>query len=224
MADITLPCERCGAHTTVSEYADPAGLHCAKCGAPLTLPTRASQRKAEDLLPENLRKARQDAEERARQNPNPPPSFREVLARVHRPRIRRSRFLIFRDTIIALLLFLALGSALAYLRYGDGLARWLPEIPLEQFKLYGAGALLFFHVVIVIDALTQDFLTGLFCFLIPGFSLYYLFSESDSFVLRAVVGALLVAFGWDFILLAYQLGLQFFNAVNEWLARGGDWK
>jgi hypothetical protein len=224
MADIRLHCNQCGTDTTVSEYADPESLSCSRCGVRLAFPTTSAKRSAEDLLPENLRRARQEAEARAAQNPTQPVSFREVLARVHKPRLRRSRFLIFRDTIIGSLVFLLLGGLLVYLRFYGGLQRWAPDIPMETFKQIGAGALLFFHVVIVIDALTSDFLTGLFCFLIPGFSLYYLFSESDSFLLRAVVGALLIAFGWDFALIAYQLGQNAFHAINEWLARGGEWR
>jgi hypothetical protein len=93
---------------------------------------------------------------------------------------------------------------------------------LDSFRAGGALAILFFHVVIVIEALTTNFLTGLLCLLLPGYSVYYLFTESDSFWLRAIVLALVVAFGWDFVYYVKDYALGVFHFISNWLEAGGE--
>ena len=120
------------------------------------------------------------------------------------------------------MLFVFLGAALVYLRFFKGYTHFLAEDDLNLLQTGGALAILFFHLVIVIEAFTTDFLTGLFCLVVPGYSLYYLLTESDSFWLRAIVLALLAAFGLDFALFCKDYLMQGYTFINNWLAAGGE--
>lgn len=223
MADIILTCPACKATLKLSEYAKPDHLACPSCQTPLTMPDTRPAQASDRLLPQSVRDARAAAAARTAQPDQPEPDLLEVVTSIHsRRRKRRVRTESVRPVLLTFLLFLALGGALIYLRYFKGYTHFLPESDLDLLRAGGAIALLFFHLVIVVEAFTSDFLTGLFCLAIPGYSLYYLFGESDSFALRAIVLALLAAFGLDFVLFAKGYALQTYDFINAWLEAGGE--
>ncbi len=220
MADITLVCKSCGASLTLSEYAKPDNLTCPACKALMSMP-EAKNQKSDRFLPEHLRQAKAEAAKTAGTG-TPDVPLNSLTAQIHnRPR-RRFRMETFLPVLKASLLFAGLTALFVYLRYFRGYTLFLEPSDLDLFRLGGAGAILFFHVVIVIEALTSSFLTGLLCLLLPGYSLYYLFTESDTFWLRAVILALAVAFGRDFVFYTQDYALSAFAYINAWLAAGGE--
>lgn len=220
MADITLTCARCGAEITLSQYAQPDSLVCSKCQAPLAMPA-AEQLNSERLLPENIRKAKADAAAAKAANPDKRDiPLLDITSQIHH-RKRRVRMDSLMPTAKAFALFLVLTAVFVYLRFFNGYQLFLAKDDLALLRIGGTVAILFFHVSIVIEALTNDFLTGLLCLLVPGYSLYYLFTESDSFWLRAIMMALIIAFGKDFAYYVQDYAMSLFNFINAWLESGG---
>jgi hypothetical protein len=220
MADITITCKSCSATLTLSEYAKPDNLLCPACKAPLTMPSPV-ELKSDRFLPEHLRQAKAQAAESA--TPDlPAVQLKDIATQIHNNRRKRVRMETVMPTLKAFVLFALLAGILSYLRYFDGYQLILEPSDLDSFRFGGAIAILFFHVVIVIEASTQNFLTGLLCLLLPGYSIYYLFTESDSFWLRAIVMALVVAFGPDFVFYVKDYALAVFNFISAWLEAGGE--
>jgi hypothetical protein len=220
MADITLSCEACGATLTISEYAQPDNLACPKCAKPLIMPG-AKTESSDRLLPASVRKAKADAQAiKEARGEQPEVVLTDISKNIHRNVKRRSRSELVVPTIKALLLFFVLAGALAYLRFFDGYRLFLPAEQFDSVRFGGFLAILFFHVVVVVEALTYDFLTGLFCLLVPGYSLYYLFTTSDSFWLRSIMLSLVIVFGRDFVFYSHDYAMGFYNYVNVWLEAG----
>jgi len=61
------------------------------------------------------------------------------------------------------------------------------------------------HLTVVVDAFSDNIMTGLLCLFIPFYSIFYLYSQCDSYVLRLAVGVLLAPFGWDGVARVYGL-------------------
>ena len=224
MADIILTCKACQATLKLSEYAKPGNLVCPSCRAPMTMPEPSRANTSEQILPAHVRQAKAEAEAlRQERGDQPEVQLTEVSSSIHsRRRKRKVRYDTFMPTLKAAILFVVLGAALIYVRFFKGYTYFLAESDLDLLRMGGSLAILFFHLVVVIEAFTTDFFTGLFCLIIPGYSLYYLLTESDSFWLRAIVLALLAAFGLDFGLYVQAYALQAYNFINDWLAAGGE--
>jgi hypothetical protein len=220
MADITVTCKECGTSITLSEYAKPDNLLCPACKKPMSMP-ELQLPSSDRFLPEQIRRVK--AEAAIEDDPDKPRiQLKDIPGQIHNNRRRRVRMEGVLPTIKAALLFVVLAGALVYLRYFDGYKMILEPTDFDSLKFGGALAILFFHVVIVVEAMTTNFLTGLLCLLIPGYSLYYLFTESDSFWLRSIVMALVVAFGPDFVYYVKDYAMSVFNFVNAWLEAGGE--
>lgn len=220
MADITLTCDACGATLTLSEYARPDHLACPKCGKALAMPD-AKKEPNGLLLPEHIRKAKADAKAALEARGGQPDiQLSDVSTHIHDRGPRRMKTELIVPTLKAAALFLCLAGGLGYLRYFDGYQLLLPKEGLDTVRLAGFYAILFFHIVIVIEALTTDFVTGLLCLIVPGYSLYYLYTSSDSFWLRAIMLALVLVFGRDFAFYVHDYAMATFRFINEWLAAG----
>ena len=183
MADIEIVCTQCGKRFSVYEFTDSAVV-CAHCGATVPPPER--------------KPAERNGAPRLRLAHRPTPEAVPVTV-VHTPRRarrlwprRRSAHSGWRGWV-PWVLFVVLAAVLAYLRFRAGLS---PEA-VTLVRRVGVGALLFLHVVIVIHTFGEDTLQGVLCLVIPGYTLFYLFVVSDAFRLRAIVAALLLAFGYD---------------------------
>jgi hypothetical protein len=222
MADITLTCAECGATMTLSEYASPDGLSCPTCNKPMAMPG-VKTGNSERFLPEHVRRAKAEAKiaaEEAGEN-QPAVDLKDVTAQIHGRRRRRVRTETFMPTLKAGILFIILATVLGYIRFFEGYKLFLAGDQLDMIKFGGAVAILFFHITIVIEALTCDFLTGLLCLIIPGYSLYYLYTTSDSFWLRSIMLALVIVFGKDFAFYVHDYAMNVFDFVNAWLEAGG---
>lgn len=118
--------------------------------------------------------------------------------------------------ISAWLIFLALGGAMAAMRYGG----WLDME--AELKAYGPYIVLGLHVLVVLLAFSEDLFMGFLCLVVPGFSLYYLLARSGQAFLCAIVCGLLVGLGEDSWYALREFSLDLHETVSGMLA--GDRK
>jgi hypothetical protein len=211
MADIVVKCQNCGNEITLSEFASPEFLKCGKCGEKVTVPERAPDKP----VVERLKLAAQAKEEET-----PPPPI--VLVGSHDPRkyllkrfTRKRRKMAKTSHLFwPWVIFVLLTIALVVLRYYNGL---LSEGNLNLLIKAGIIGIFFFHVVIIAYAFAEDAFHGVLCILIPGYSLYYLFIETDQFYLRAVVASLLLAFGIDTSAAIRDFAQETYVNINRWM-------
>lgn len=111
-------------------------------------------------------------------------------------------------------LFLALAGASWAARYHG----WL-GIESDMIA-YGPWVILFLHVVITLLAAQEDLFTGALCFLVPGYSLYYLLARSGRAWLCAITCGLLVGTGQDSWLALQEVATNFYDNVNSRIAGG----
>jgi hypothetical protein len=212
VADIEVTCVQCGNRIVVSEYVAPDALKCAKCGAAVKPPERAP---AEPAV-HKLKLANPSAHGTAAAEPA---AESAAPATEIRPRLRDRR--VKRGGLAAAgpwLLFFALAGLLAWVRYSGPLGE-----PLTGYVVKGAlGLLLFLHVVLAVHAFTEDMFHGVLCLVVPGYTLYYLFVFSDIFYMRAVVAALLVAFGVDTYHTVTKIGHKTYVGITHWMQTTGS--
>lgn len=132
---------------------------------------------------------------------------------------------------IAWALFLLFGCAAAFLRYGSQFwpgqyqqaseaAPWLFN-GFQDLRALAPWIILICHVVIVLGALREAIFQGILCVLVPAYSFYFLFVIWDHFLLRAVVGALLVGLGQDAAVTYQGVITRIIDSVTRWIASGG---
>lgn len=216
MADILLTCPACGKQTPISEYTSEKTAPCPACGKALPIPERIKSsnnglklRKITD--PSTVAPIRPATEAGDRisaatmgQAPKISASVTRDIRRVKRNQILQS---------LSWLIFIALAAALVFIRFRNG----LPSVPLDTIKQYGLIAIGISYLVIIILALKDNMFDGLLAIVVPLYPFYYLFCISSAVFMRAIVAALLLAFGFDFILLLQVIGLQVYNKVNYWI-------
>jgi hypothetical protein len=205
MADITLTCGQCGNLITVSEYVEADTLVCAKCQQTVPVPRR---------IPEASPAARLKLAA-----PPPPPSAPlpdEAAPKRRAPRLRRLRRRSrgIQPAVWGYVTFILLAAALVYLRfYPDA----MPGDRREQLVTAAIAALGFLHVSVIAYAFADDAFHGVLCAIIPGYSVYYLYTQADQFLLRAVVGALLLAFGLDTLQFIRRFSYDVYVDVSSWI-------
>jgi len=118
--------------------------------------------------------------------------------------------------LLAFLVFLLIGGASGYLRYG-GL--FTPE-QMEPYLQYAWGAVLLLHIIIIIKALTNDMMQGILCLFIPGWSLIYL-AISDHFYQKAIIFGLLIGIGENGGYQLFDFATAGFQSVQEFINSGG---
>jgi uncharacterized MnhB-related membrane protein len=112
-----------------------------------------------------------------------------------------------------------LGSISGFFRYGGGLS----GTETQFLKEYGIFMLLAVHIFIVLKAFKDSIFSGVLSLLVPFYSFYYLFFISDDFILRAVVGALLLGVGQDSVTDFNHIALKVVKGVDGWIQSGGGW-
>jgi len=122
--------------------------------------------------------------------------------------------------ILSWIVFVLLGGAMGYLRYGHG----LPPEYVDLFATYGPWIVIAIHVGVVLMAFSDSVFQGILCLLIPFYSLYYLFLVSDAFMIRAVAAGLLVGIAQDSMLVFQRESSRIIEWVNAWIAGGGEHK
>lgn len=217
MADIQLTCPACGQLQTVSKFVEEPVLACPACGQALVLPERKD-------MSLGLRLKRRDPPRTREQTVHADvpgsadniPSFSSLVT-------RRSASIAHHDTRrvqaralrawLSALVFLVLAGGLAYIRfYGD----W-PLLPLETLKLYGLLAIAAAYLLVIGLALRDNMFDGLLSIVVPLYPFYYLFFSSSALFVRALVGALLVAFGYDTLIFLQGWAAGVVGAVKLWM-------
>jgi len=118
-----------------------------------------------------------------------------------------------RKVWLSALVFLVLAGGLAYIRFYGG---WL-GIPREMLKSCGMLAIAAAYLFIISLALRDNMFDGLLAIVIPLYPFYYLFFLSGTVFMRALVGALLVAFGYDTLLYLHGWAGVVSDTVNHWI-------
>lgn len=243
MADIEYRCVKCSAIRVVSEFADAAKLKCPACGESL--------RKAGEMPPaaggdaatppaglSRLKVARQQpgqtepeslfgsgpgmAGEKAQ-----PPSREDgggaPLLDLH-PRVKRKSTGP-SNTLLAFLLFAALGVITGYLRYAGIMEfpgrEYLPQALLDHVLCFAWVGILFLNTIVVIRAMNDNMFQGILCLFIPGWSVIYLLFISDNFYLRAIVFGCMIGLGQDGGHQIYEGVAVAMGHVSEFINSGG---
>lgn len=216
MADITITCGNCGNRITVSEYVDAEFLTCRNCKQKVTVP---AQEPAAVAPQARLKLSQQPATAQAAASGEASgvslaDEIRKNTPAMKRLRRRRRGHVGLRPAIMASVIFVILAAALAYLRFYPGA---MPEVQRDLLIKGAIAALGFLHVSVIAYAFTDEAFHGVMCTIIPGYSLYYLFIHADQFLLRAVVGALLIAFGADTALFIRTVSHDVYVDVSAWI-------
>lgn len=225
MADINIACPKCHNVITVSEFVDADFLTCMKCKAQVSVPGKVPETVVSDQpkLRLTLKK------EPAPPPPSPAPEKGRKRAKADAARdvrnympkggkARRARRVsTFEVAVLPWLVFVVLAVLLTWFRFAppDLLNQYVAP---DLFVTCGIWALLFLHLSVVCLGFSDDAFQGLLCLIIPGYTLYYLFVQSDQMHLRAVVAALLLAFGWDAMIASKNLWNEIYINVSSWIA------
>jgi hypothetical protein len=207
MADITITCGHCGNCITVSEYVESDSLVCVKCRQTVPVPRRMP----EAPLTAKLKLA----------TPAPPPSTPTIptgtpmgnQASALRRR-RRRRPVGIQPAVWGYVTFIVLAAALLYLRFYP---EAMPAARRELLIMGAIASLGFLHLCVIAYAFADDAFHGVLTALIPGYSIYYLYTAADQFLLRAVVAALLLAFGLDAFQYVKRLSYNTYIDVSSWI-------
>lgn len=249
MADIQVQCESCGKTVVVSQYADLGKIICRQCGEPLKSASKPKpqeqakpapkpavaepaakpeQNKASKLGLKRKKKSPPPAEPQAESTPvrdpkkNPGAANRApVIADVRELNANRPQKK-FRMTVElwALLLFIALGSVMGFLRFGS----ILPYEYLSMMIEFSGIVILVMHLVVTVSAFKDSVFDGTLCLLIPGYSLYYALLCTEDMFVRAVYATILIGFGYDGALWMADQAQTVFIGVKAWIdSGGGSW-
>jgi DNA-directed RNA polymerase subunit RPC12/RpoP len=220
MADIVLICPKCGAKTTVSEYISDLSVPCPACGEAIPMPKKQKSStvlklkkiQAQEPPPAPVAPAAGESE------PEEPVKERAtiVTASLKRKsamqesedaRVKTSAMLV----AISWALFIILAGILGYFRfYGE-----VPGISKEAFIQYGLIAIGVSYLLIIILALHDNMFDGLLSIVVPMYPFYYILGISNQVIVRAIVAAILVGFGYDMAILLQDVWNDVFKKVNN---------
>ncbi|MDD5678701.1 MAG: hypothetical protein PHW60_12060 [Kiritimatiellae bacterium] len=216
MTDIQVTCPACGWPYTVSEFVEESGMACPACGQATVLPERQPGKTGLKLQWRALPRPREqevnaDASGKANNAPAvPAPPARHsanTASDIHRSKVNAPK------VWMSVLIFMALAGGLVYIRF---FGSW-PGMPLATLKGYGMLAIAAAYLFIIVLALRNNMFDGLLSIVIPLYPFYYLFVLSGAVYVRALVGALLVAFGYDSLLYLHGWAAGVSGDVNHWI-------
>jgi hypothetical protein len=130
-------------------------------------------------------------------------------------RKRARKISTFEIKVLPWLTFFLILLVFGWMRYVPGVLA--PDIH-TMFIQGGVWALLLLHVSVIFLAFGDDVFSGILCFIIPGYSIYYLFTQADQILLRGLVAALMIVFGLDFAQAAGSFWNDVYYEVSRWIA------
>lgn len=227
MSDIIVTCEQCGNNITISEFVTAETITCMKCKGQVPIPVRqpdpvavASKLKlsvpkpppppAPTVAPPPGKISRKMAKAAAKKDVK-----RYLPQGSNKRRVRSRKVSTFEVKVLPWLVFFVLLMAFGWLRHVPGALA--PDI-LPMFIKGGVWAILLMHIAVVLLAFGDDVFSGVLCFIIPGYTIYYLFTQADQILLRGLVAALLIVFGMDFVVAAGLFWNEVFYNVSQWIA------
>jgi len=208
MADIVLKCRQCAKETAVSEYVEADAIPCRSCGKLLKLPARASAPQAPRAKEPEKAAAPASVLPAERSTMT---AFRAVEERSKKRKKRRAVWTWTPNSALLLAIFIAGTLILSLFRYTGILADSDKDIYIK----FGMFALLVGHLTICVDAFNDNIMQGVLCLFVPFYSIYYLFAETDSFLLRVIIGIFLLPFSPDYVVMAYNIGKNILAFVSK---------
>ena len=216
MADIQLACPACGRLHIVKEFVEGHAVACPVCGQAMTMPERKPGKPGLKLKQCVSPRPREPVVHAPASGPAynvlavPTPSARLLASAVRDVnRVQANALRVW----LAALVFLVLAMGLAYVRFYGG---W-PGMPPATLKGYGMLAIAAAYLFIIGLALRDNMFDGLLSIVVPLYPFYYLFFSSSAIFTRALVGALLVAFGYDTLLYLQGVSAGVVDAVHRWI-------
>ncbi len=217
MADIDLTCTKCGSLTKVSEYISDSVIRCKACGEGIEMPKR---QKTVSTLKLRKIEAPEPKPETPEEDGQPESSVRGGKTVVRATVMQKSEI---RDgeakrvkagaVMVALswAIFIILSAVLGYFRfYGE-----VPGLAKDVFIQYGLIAIGVCYVLIILLALKDNMFDALLCIVVPMYPFYYILGVSNQVIVRAIVAAILVGFGYDMGLLLQDVWDRVFSGVNN---------
>ena len=219
MADITITCGTCGNRITISEYVDAEFMTCMKCRTKVPIPRKPPEQApaAQLKLAAGMRGAMEPATDEPHKGPTLIEEVQQNTPFMKRMRKQKRRTWTWGATLAACGVCVALTAGLIYLRF------WAP-LPPGKHDLVVNGALwllALMHLSVIVAAFTEDIFHGIMCALIPGYTIYYLFFHVDRYFQRAIVAALLLAFGIDAFRVVATFVHDTYAGISTWLDEGG---
>lgn len=215
MADIKLICPHCGKEMFVSEHVSVQSIPCVSCKQQVPLPGKIAASTNLGLRKQPPHPAAPEQEgssgsnqQDVRHAPPRPVEGRSVRRAAWRSRQQRKAVLSAMHLTLSVIVFIVLGAALLFMRFFHSPA---------LLKEYGVWVVAFAYLAIIIASIKDNMFDALLCLVVPLYAFYYLFMVSSAVYLRAVVGAILIAFGYDFaVFIQIKSGVAI-NSVNTWI-------
>ena len=241
MADITYECPKCNITRAVSEFADPQKIRCRACDIPMEKAQTPAPRQESTVSEEDRTAAREKPAVPSRKTKenklklsrfkDAPPTGDEPAGVIESKNIiepeeeraplelhpkTKSKKPLVSQSLLSFLVFLLVGGAAGFLRYGE---IFEPD-QMEPVLQYAWGGVLLLHICITIKALSADIMQGILCIFVPGWSLIYL-AISDHFYQKAIIFGLLIGIGLDGGYQLFEFAMTGFQAVQEFINTGG---
>jgi len=211
MADIEIVCPKCSGTVMVSEFADLEAVACPSCNTKINKPqTQSTEATSQTQRKLRIRESKPVVTEDVRE-------AAAVSARIPERSEREYARKPFAGPILSWVIFIVLGSAAGFLRYGGDFLVPYADI----ISSYGPFVIIAVHIIIILKAFRDSVFQGVLCLLLPLYSFYYLFVMADDFLTRAIVGALLVGIGQDSLYVIQREIIEAIDVVQAWIASGG---
>lgn len=121
------------------------------------------------------------------------------------------------NLVASWIVFFVVGGITGFLRYGD----YISSGNLNMIIEYGKWLVLAVYVAIVLAAFKDAVFQGILSLLIPFYGFYWLFFISDAFMMRALVGGVMVGMGQDFCTWFNEVAQATMVNVQTWIGSGG---
>lgn len=122
------------------------------------------------------------------------------------------------NTVASWIVFFVVGGITGFLRYGESAST--AEITSMMIE-YGKWLVLVVYVFIVLAAFKDAVFQGILALLVPFYGFYWLFFVSDAFMMRALVGGMMVGLGQDFCTWFNVTAQATMSKVQTWIGSGG---
>lgn len=122
-----------------------------------------------------------------------------------------------RNTLASWIVFIVLGSAMGFARYGGMLGSDYTDL----LRDYGPWVFIGIYVMLILSAYKDSIFQGILSTLIPFYAIYWLFVVSDAFMVRAVVAGLMAGIGQDTLFFLQEHSGIVFRRVHQFISSGG---
>ncbi len=217
MADINLTCPKCSSQIKVSEYISDSSVSCKTCGERVEMPKRQKTVSTLKLRKTVAPEPKPETPEEDAQPDSAAPGRKTVVRAtvMQKSAIRDGEVRRVKTGVVMVAMswavFIILSAVLGYFRfYGE-----VPGLAKDVFIQYGLISIAVCYVLIILLALKDNMFDALLCIVVPMYPFYYILGVSNQVIVRAIVAAVLVGFGYDMGLLLQDVWNRFFSGVNN---------